>query len=323
MRIDPAICALRGDRAAHHAAQSAVEAAAGGWRQSPPVAAVLEELAPYGEGAPLAECPRLRALVRDPAAARAFVDALIAPMIQAMGRQPLAHVPFRHQVVEGMTTLQLAHTGRARLSLVRYEPQTRPQPVTTVSFADGERHELCLTGAARARRVSVKGSHGARADLAFTPLMLFPGRRLRFAARRSSKLVDRTHGGLVLLRLARQAQSPLQSLEYRIADGALVHRAAGDAGESRAELMLAVLCRMGRRDAAPAIEAVLRCGSDSLRWQALREYLALDSGAGFEALAQIADDAADPLAGMAAALRRDLLHRYPQLRHVRAMPCPA
>lgn len=323
MQVDRSICALRGDRVAQRRAQSAVEAATGGWRKSPPVAAALDELVPYGEGAPLGDCPRLRALVRDPAGAGGFVGALIAPMVQALGRQWLAQVPFRHQVAEGMTTLQLARAGRATLSLVRYEPAARPRPAATVGFADGERHEICLTGAACARRVSIKGSHSDTADLAFAPLALFPGRRLRFVARRATKLVDGAHGGLVLLRLARQARRPLPSLEYRLADGALVHRAAGDARESRAELMLALLGRMERHDAARAIEAVLRRGSDSLRWQALREYLALDSGAGFVALSRIADNAADPLASAADALRRDLLDRYPQLRSARAAPCPA
>ncbi|WP_374405973.1 hypothetical protein [Pelagerythrobacter sp.] len=115
----------------------------------------------------------------------------------------------------------------------------------------------------------------------------------------------------------------MPSLEYRLSDGALLHRAAGDCHESRSELMLALLGRMERRDAVPAMAALAREGSDSLRWQALRECLALDSAAGFGELARIARDCADPLHAPARSLHADLCARHPQLAQQEAAPCPA
>lgn len=84
---------------------------------------------------------------------------------------------------------------------------------------------------------------------------------------------------------------------------------------SRQEMMLAILGRMKRTEAAPEMAALAqdKAADESLRWQALRECLALDSGTGFVALAMLARDAADPLCGPAGALRARLVEAHPQL----------
>ena len=110
--------------------------------------------------------------------------------------------------------------------------------------------------------------------------------------------------------------------EFRLADGTLAHQAAGNPRESRFELAAALLGRMGRSDAAPLLAAMAEeHGGQSLRWQSLKECLGLDSGTGFAALSRIAAQAGDPLAAPAAALRAQLLERYPQLAE--AVRCPA
>jgi hypothetical protein len=86
--------------------------------------------------------------------------------------------------------------------------------------------------------------------------------------------------------------------------------------------MLAMLGRMGRKDAAPLIaEIAAGEGSPALRWQALRECLALDTQVGFAALSAVAGAAGDPLAANAGALRAQLIEAYPQLQEVEQ--CPA
>lgn len=52
---------------------------------------------------------------------------------------------------------------------------------------------------------------------------------------------------------------------------------------------------------------------ESLRWQAMREALAMDSTAGLDLLAMLATSPGDPLAGPAAALRTSLLETRPEL----------
>jgi len=109
-------------------------------------------------------------------------------------------------------------------------------------------------------------------------------------------------------------------------EGRLVHQSAGTIGESAQELMLALLGRMKRADAVPLMARMSGEGGESLRWQALRECLALDSGAGFRALCAIAADPGDVLAAPAGALRAQLLEAYSVLAgmlEAEDMPCPA
>jgi hypothetical protein len=64
-------------------------------------------------------------------------------------------------------------------------------------------------------------------------------------------------------------------------------------------------------------------GDDSLRWQALRECLALDTAHGFRALAAVARTAGDSLAATAGALRAQLVEAHPQLLALEDDRCPA
>ena len=103
--------------------------------------------------------------------------------------------------------------------------------------------------------------------------------------------------------------------EYALADGALLQQAAGDIRHSRHEMMVALLGRMKRREAAPLLaEIVVEEGADSLRGEALREALALDTAHGFAALCRVARSPLDPLAAPAGALRGQLIEAHPRLR---------
>ena len=88
-------------------------------------------------------------------------------------------------------------------------------------------------------------------------------------------------GCLVSLRLQRRPANAGPAREYELASGRLIHQAAGNPRDSRIEMMLALLGRMGRGDAAPLMARMAReDGSAALRWQALRECLALDYAGG-------------------------------------------
>ena len=127
---------------------------------------------------------------------------------------------------------------------------------------------------------------------------------------------------LVTLRLQRRRAEDGPTREYALADGRLLHLAASNPRDSRLELMMALAGRMERGDAAAPIAALARGeGSTALRWQALRECLALDTLTGFQTLTAIATSPGDPLAATAGALRAQLIETYPQLRQVDL--CPA
>ena len=296
---------LASDAAPLAAAQGALFAARDAWRADSRCAALLADLVDYGAGTALGRCPALEGALSDPALADGPVEAFLDHMLPVLAAHPLGQMPFRHGNDGGVGTLLLAREGRALLSLVAREPGRHER--CAVSFGDGERGEIVLAGKARGRLVR------RDATLAFEPCALERGTHVALDLTRNALLVDEIEARLVTLRLVRIAEEPGPTREYDLANGQLLHQSAGDPGESRQELMLALLGRMGRTDAAPVMAEMTRGGSDHLRWQALRECIALDTAAGFAALCDIADDPADSLRAPAMALRDQLCAAHPAL----------
>jgi len=313
MHINPAIAALQADRGPQRRAQSAMFAACAAWRTDPGVTAAFAEMERFGAGAPLEACPALEALFTGPDAAPALAEALCRHFAEALPAEPFGHPPFRHSFDGALATLVLARSGRAQLILQAREPGEAA--FTSVSFSDALRYEAVLAGAARARIVRRTLGPAAESRPFHTEaLELAPGTRLALDRASEALQVLATHRRLVSLRLQRSAAEPEPSREHDLATGALIHQAAGNVRTSRQEMMLALLGRMEVGKAAPLMaEMALEEGDASLRWQALRECLALDTGTGFAALVAIARRAGDPLAAPAGALRAQLVEAHPPL----------
>ena len=321
MRINPELRALRGDTASQRLAQSSLEEARDAWRAGP-ARAVLAELARYGEGAALARCPSLASLFDEEGSASILIDELMRGLLPRIAAHPLGQVPLRHQHSDGLSVLQLAQSGRAALTLLCYG-ETDAAPPASACFAGGERSEVVLAGAADIYLLDLLDDRGERAAIDCTARRVVAGEVMRFSGFAQTKSVRQVHGRMVILRLARSEVVPCEAREYALADGRLLHRASGSRSESRHEMMMALLGRMGRKDAAPLLAELSREGSDHIRWQALRECLALDSATGFAALARVASDPSDTLAATAGALRAQLIEAYPQLARIEETPCPA
>ncbi|MXO95176.1 hypothetical protein GRI34_01935 [Erythrobacter aquimaris] len=321
MRIDPELRALRGDRTSQRKAQKALERVRDDWRNGT-AREVLEELGSYGEGATFEDCPALCALFDDCAEAGQLVTALMQPMMACLSRNPLGQVPIRHQHSNGLSVLQLAYSGRAALSVLSYS-ELDFVPGASACFAGGERHEAVLVGSADVRMLELLAERDQSAAIDCTTRRVMAGETLRFEGREQTKSILQVHGRMVILRLSRTEEVPADACEYALEDGRLMHRASGSRQESGREMKAALLGRMGRRDAAPVLARMTREGSDHLRWQAMRECLALDSGVGFAALSDLAGNAGDPLAATAGALRAQLIETYPQLARLDETPCPA
>ena len=317
MQIDERIAALCGNPSAQRRAQIRIEQVREDWLASAPMSGALAELAEYGAGADFEDCSQL-------AGAAATLDgasALIEPLIDGMGRalddEPLAHVPFRHQKNGGTSILQLATRGRAALVLLAYDETTADPTPATVTFSDVERHEIVLAGAADLRLATLVRELPDRAAIDFEDRRVVAGETLRLAPN-EARLSRAVYGRMVVLRIARTPHAPAPSRVFRLADGRLLHRASGDRQESQREMAMALLGRMGRSDAAPALAMQARTGSNHLRWQALRECLALDTASGFAELLRIAQALEDPLAAPAQALHAQLIEAYPQLKQQEA-----
>lgn len=324
MRTNPAIAPLPSpDPGRRQRAQAAMRAAGAAWRADPAVGAILTELERFGAGAPLEACPRLEALFTDADTAPAFAAALCRQQANALAHEPLGLPAFRHAFDGTISTLLLARSGRAQLILHAREPGAAR--FDAVRFTDGVRFDAVLAGAADARIVRrTEGPAAAQQPFHAEPLGLRPGARLALDLNEEALQVLAARHRLVTLRLHRFAADPAPSREHRLADGALLHQSAGSIGDSRREVLLALLGRMEVAQAAPLMaEMALEHGDASLRWQALRECLALDSATGFGALVAIARRADDPLAAPAGALRAQLVEAHPQLLAMESDPCRA
>ena len=320
MRIDPQVGALRGDSAARRAMQLALEAARDEWLGGA-AADAAAELERYGEGTLLQDCPQLLALTTREGAALTLIEALIGPMLEQLAANPLGHVPLRHQRSDNVATIQLLRAGRAALSLLAYdEAEAKP---ASASFSDGERHEILLAGALDVAFLDIIDETGNGASIETTGRRLVAGEVITCVGERSTRIVKQVHGRCVMLRLARSSENPSDTRQFSFLDGRLIHRSSGSRTDSRHEMAMAVLGRMGRKDAAPILAELAMEGGNHIRWQSLRECLALDTATGFMALIKIAADPSDPLSTPAGALRASLLETHPQLAQLEALQCPA
>jgi hypothetical protein len=200
----------------------------------------------------------------------------------------------------------------------------KPAP-ESANFSPGETWDHILAGRAQVELVRIGRERPDSAELSREALQLRPGMVIHRNCACEAQLYRQVTGNLVVLKLQRRVGQGAIARQYRLADGALLHQAAGTPRDSRLELTAALLGRMGRRDAAPLLAAMAEEETaESLRWQALRECLALDTATGFGTLCQIAARPGDTLAAPAGSLRAQLIESYPPLAALDgASPCPA
>ncbi len=312
----PEIAALKADPGRQLRAQKALSTALAAWQEQASVKSILAAFGRYAKGCTLAELPELAALFGDGAVqARDLVAPLIGGLTSALAVQPLGIVPLRH-FTDGVTSsLLLAHESDTTLTLVAIDGPglARRPPPTTACFTHGEEWEVVIAGRGTGRLVERGGE-----KLTAHPLELSAGLALGREVARETLIFDSVDGALLMLRLQRRQDTALPKRQFSLADGSLVHQASATLRESRLEIAVALIGRMGRKDAVPLLAEVARDEShgDALRWQALRECLALDTGTGFWTLTAIARAGADTLAVPAGALRAQLLETYPQLAEV-------
>lgn len=318
MLIHPDLQALRGDDAPQRQAQAAIRAVHETWRTVGEGAGLERELAAFGAGQHPAELPVLGSLFDpgDPQAAQGLVNRALAPILALLGAEPLSQAPWRFAMDEAVTSLVLARhdTTALTVQVIDGAALARKPAASTASFLPAETWERVLCGEGAALRIRALRHLPDHARLECSPVTLRMGAVQSRLGTEQAQALCGFPGALVLLRLQRRLGGGGVVREYRLEDGQLLHQSAGTPRDSRLELATALLGRMGRRDAAPVLAAMAEeQGAHSLRWQALRECLALDTEAGFAALCRIAVRVEDPLAAPAGALRAQLLETSPQL----------
>jgi hypothetical protein len=317
MKIRPELMALRVDDGPQRLAQQALAEQTRHWSHASGLAVAEGELQRFAAGAALDDLPVLCALFTpgDPTA-RELVDGLIASQARQLQAMPLGQVILRHYIDEMTSALSLARSGTATLTLQAVDGMAldRRGSPESVSFSPSESYCQVLAGTADVEIIMLGNERPDGADLLRHNARLAPGQVNHRIGSRETVVLQRVETSLVMLTLQRRVGEGAVTREFMLADGALVHQAAGSPRDSRLELSAALLGRMGRADAAPMLAAMAEEeAARSLRWQALRECLGLDSAVGFAALSRIARAAGDPLAGPAGALRAQLLETYPEL----------
>lgn len=318
MRVDPAITALTTEPAPLRGAGEAVR----GWSAEPAVARLLEELNRFANGAAVGACPTLASLFLGGRTASAFAASAARAAVQHLRSAPLLLWPWRHFSNGVLHSVTLASAGPASLSLAlidgaAWTAARDPAAPDLAAFQPGLLHAVVVAGAACGRILRNRADDPATARIEAEALALTPGAMFAIDGAREALALDSIAGHLLTLRLYRRPDGDTPARQFDVASGALVHQTAGKGDDSRAELMMALLRAMDRRDAAPAFAALVRTGAPAARWQALRESLALDSAAGFAALIEVAGQADDPLAAPARALVESLVTQHPAFARAR------
>lgn len=320
MYIRPELQALREDDRPQRQAQSDLSGILKAWRSSRLGSGIDQAIAAYARGVEIEHLPPLARLFKigDPAAKR-LVDEFNARFTGALRAHPWGQVPVPSKLDDMAASLVLAAAGNAALVMQAIDGdalRARPRALTA-AFSPGETHDYVLAGAGRARRIEIAADTGVRAELITTPCELNPGTVARRDGARQSLLIEHVSTTLVILRLQRRPDCGSVTREFSLTDGSMVHQATANPRESRLELIAALLGRMGRTDAAPLLAAMAEEQSGpSLRWQALKECLGLDTAEGFAALTRIAGRSGDALAGPAETMRAQLLATYPDLERI-------
>ncbi|WP_428027574.1 hypothetical protein [Altererythrobacter sp.] len=313
MRIDPQLKALRSDRASQRRIQAEMDSAKAAWRKLPSTAKILAQIQGYAGGESLDRLDGLAELLRNADAANGFVAAWTKCMARVLRRNPLGQIPFQQSSSPGFVIMQIVANGPVSLSLLSYAPRPGSGVPSSASFADREQDEIVLAGAAKGWMHGIADLTKDKAKLATSEHDWSAGDCIRTVAQTQSRQIFEVEGHFTLLQLVRHASDPRPTREYALDTGALIHQACADKRTSQAEMALAVLGEMRRRDALPAIADLAKCGPDHLRWEAVRHALALDPIKGVSLLSEIAGAPHDELRIPASRLLAKLADAHPQL----------
>ncbi|MFN3388849.1 MAG: HEAT repeat domain-containing protein [Allosphingosinicella sp.] len=329
MIVSERLSAWLADRDARAATAGAVEDSARALRALPQIAAV-EAALPEAEAAGAdAVIALAAAFMADETAARAAVSALV----RAAAADPFFRPPVgasTSEVHSGLMlfkrralTIQLAVMGADALAAKRHYRIGRSSIVFTgqrkiFRFLQGGGATLSIWEAPEIRAGFSAASSG-RCRLVERRAIV-DGETLEVDGRRHSFIVDHAPADIVYL----QALTPLGAApvaaEYDSETLELVASGSTDDASSRTQMMLSLLRIMDRQDAAPVFAEVVGADHFYGRWQAMREFLALNAELALPHLKAMA--AADPHPEVRAAAAQTLEAFFPD-EIEEDEPCPA
>jgi hypothetical protein len=319
MIVNQALAAWLGDPAARRATEAAMRALGAEIADMPAFAALkagLPSAAGAGADAVLALA---RAFLGDDAAIAAFMAAAIA----RVAADPFCRLPLRtsrSEVHDGLLlfsrpalTIQLAVMSADALAIKR---RFREGPASIAFSGQRTLFRFLKAGGAILSIWEAPPIEPGFTAAASGRCRLRERRRLadgdliEFDGRRESFIVDGAASDLLYLVAATSLGAAPVGAEYDSETLELVAAASTDDASSRTQMMLSLLRIMDRRDAAPLFARMARSEHFYARWQAMREFLALDAEAALPHLRAMA--LADPHAEVRDAAARTLAAFFPE-----------
>lgn len=297
------------DPAALAAAHERSRRAAGAWQKGPAYRALTDRFdavaADDAEGA----ASVAQALLAD----TRWLAVLLAPLMTALADDPLYEPPLRvHRDAARIGAILFDHpaVSIAATTLSAEALSRAPEPRAVVVPGRLAVVRYHRAGGARWRRwraAPMAEGFTAAAEPPCRPLpdrVLGDGMVVRQDGRVIGGLLAGASGDVTTLTATiRYGGAPMMR-EYTLPEGRLARVATLDDAGSRTAMLLTLLRRSGRHDAAECFEAASHAPAFHLRWGAMREWLALDIAAALPRLRAMA--ATDPHDEVRAAARTTL-----------------
>jgi hypothetical protein len=265
---------------------------------------------------------RAAAYLADPG----HVEALLAPLIEALAADPWFEPPLkvsRDPLRTGVVLFDCPAVAISATVTRAAELNRLAAPATVVLSGRVTLTRYIRGGEARMRRwradpVDAEFNAATAAPAReIAPHILKDGMMLRQDGRTTGHLLTGATHDLVALTATIKAGAAPLTREYAIADGTLVRAVCADDAASRIEMLLTFLRVCGRSDAGALFDDGSRHPAFHLRWAAMREWLMLDARAARDRLADMrTSDANAEIRAAAAATLSALDRRLEQ-------PCPA
>ena len=274
------------------AARGRSAAFADGWRRCDAITALTRRFAGDESGEAVA-----RALLSQMEWMGALLDAPLAELTV----DPLFEAPYRCSRDSARTGAVLYDGPRASISAT----------VVRARANSGAAQAGCVVAAGRLSFTRYLGAEGAvierwfvgrpndpfiageaRAARALPPLTLMEGQIVRHDGREEAHRLSGLARDAVMVTIVLRDQTVPLVREYAGDDGRLIRAASLDERPARAVMLLRLLREQGRADAPEVFGAASRDDAFFLRWEAMREWLALDAMAALPRLTEMA--AGDP-----------------------------
>lgn len=313
MITHPEIAKLRGNRTAQLRARRRMELAVNEWREHLQMAGVEPDLERYARGADLDHCRALYSVVRSVSTARSLIETWQATFAHALQDEPLSEMPFRHRVRGSVATIQLLTCGKAALSLSTLGRGEDIEHRDKVVFTCRETHEIVVEGSATgARHKLSEDSHKTTFNSVETAWQA--GDTIQNSPT-SARSIEHIEASLLILQVSRAPDHPQAARGFSLPDGRLLQSAHGDERVSRKFMALGVLGALGEKRGLVEMAQVAHDISlnRDLRWEAVRQLLALDPPSGMRLLAELSAQANDPIRAPAETLTAQLVANHPQL----------